>query len=51
MHFLFRFKSFFCSWDIYIFILSFWLCLEKWFDKKAEVNFNIYDVADCTTNN
>ena len=24
---------------------------EKWLDKKAMVNFEIYDIADCKTNN
>ena len=46
--FLFHAKSSFCSLDIYIFVLSFWLC-RKQFDKKAMVNFKIYGVIEWTT--
>ena len=46
--FVFHVKSYFCSWDIYIFVLIFGY-IEKWLDKKAKINFKIYDVADCTT--
>ena len=41
--FLFHCKRRFRSWDIYIFVLSFWLC-KKRLDKKG--NFKIYDVTD-----
>ena len=41
-------KSFFRSWDIYIFVLTFFCYPEKRLD-KAKVNFKIYDVADCTS--
>ena len=36
-----------------IFKFLYWLFgyIEKRFDKKAKVNFKIYDVADWTTNN
>ena len=47
---LFHVKSSFRSWDIYIFVLTFW-DVEKWLDKKVIVNFKIYDVPDSTTNN
>ena len=45
---LFYVKSFFRSWDIYIFVLTFFCYPEKRLD-KAKVNFKIYDVADCTS--
>ena len=41
--FLFYCKRCFRSWDIYIFVLSFWL-RKKRLDKKG--NFKIYDVTD-----
>ena len=47
--FLFHVKSSFCSWDIYIFVLT-WLC-RKMACKKVMVNFKIYDITDWTTNN
>ena len=48
--FLFHVSSSFHSCDIYIFVLTFWL-LEERFDKKAMVNFKVYNVADWTANN
>ena len=44
-------KSFFRSQDIYNFgLLTFWF-VGKRLDKKATVNFKIYDVAAWTANN
>ena len=48
--FLFHAKSFFLSWDIYIFVLTF-PCVEKRVDKKTKVDFKIYDVTVWTTDN
>ena len=48
--FYFALKSSFIFWDIYIFLLKFWLC-RKDDDKKTGANSKIYDVTDWTTNN
>ena len=50
MCFLFFVKNSFRSDHIYIFVLTFWLC-KKRLDKKAAVNFKMYNAIDCTTNN
>ena len=47
---LFHVKSFFCSWGIYIFVLTFWLH-RKCLVKKVNVNSKIYDITDWVTNN
>ena len=49
-YFLFHFKSSLRSWDIYIFVLTFWL-RKKRLDKKTTVSFKIYDVTEWTINN
>ena len=46
MFLIFYVNSSFRSSDIYILAYA-----EKRIDKKAKVNFQIYDVTDCTTNN
>ena len=48
--FLFHVKN---SFALEIFTFLSWLfgCLEKRLDKKVMVNFKIWDVTDCTTNN
>ena len=48
--FLFHVESSFLLWDIYIFVQLFGH-VEKRLDKKAMVNFKIYEVIDWTTNN
>ena len=40
--FLFHVKDSFCSWDIYIFVLTFCLCTKNWLDKKPMVNFKFH---------
>ena len=45
--FLFRLKNSFCSWDISIFVLSFWSCRKKARKENFQkVNFQIYDVTN-----
>ena len=48
--FYFMLKSAFRSWDIQIFVSTFWL-VEKRLDKKVKVNSQISDVTDWTANN
>ena len=48
--FYFMLKALFFLEIFTYFVLSFWLC-QKWLDKKAMVNFKIYDVTGWTTNN
>ena len=48
--FLFHLKSSFCSWDISIFFWNFGH-VGKLLDKKAKVNFKIYDVRNWKKSN
>ena len=43
-------KALFVFSDIYFLVLTFCLC-KKRLDKKAMLNFKIYDVTDWTANN
>ena len=43
-------KAFFVR-EVFTFLPWLFSYVEKWLDKKAMINFKIYDVTDWTTNN